>query len=170
MRNRAVEEGVQATAVAVGSLAFGPGVFTLREAKHFRWQRRVDARPAEFAVQQAAGGEGCVHLGCEALRPGLKDKRGDRLEGGELGGRQVPGDVDGTVIDKLLQPKACSDVEGSFVPFSASTRMSGVDLDGGRQLRKGATASVSAWVPYMLVPAGLPGCSMSVPWIRSLIR
>jgi potassium-transporting ATPase ATP-binding subunit len=34
-----------------------------------------------------------------------------------------------------------------FVPFTAQTRMSGVDLDGGtRQVRKGAAASVAAWV------------------------
>jgi potassium-transporting ATPase ATP-binding subunit len=32
-----------------------------------------------------------------------------------------------------------------FVPFSATTRMSGVDLDG-RELRKGATSSVLAWL------------------------
>ncbi|MDI5963050.1 potassium-transporting ATPase subunit KdpB [Streptantibioticus silvisoli] len=38
---------------------------------------------------------------------------------------------------------------GEFVPFTAQTRMSGVDLpsaDGGRQVRKGAAASVAAWV------------------------
>jgi K+-transporting ATPase ATPase B chain len=33
-----------------------------------------------------------------------------------------------------------------FVPFSAQTRMSGVDLADGRQVRKGAAAAVSAWV------------------------
>jgi K+-transporting ATPase ATPase B chain len=32
-----------------------------------------------------------------------------------------------------------------FVPFAATTRMSGVDLDG-RQIRKGATESIQAWV------------------------
>jgi K+-transporting ATPase ATPase B chain len=35
---------------------------------------------------------------------------------------------------------------GTFVPFSAYTRMSGVDLDDGAQLRKGAPDSVIAWV------------------------
>ena len=34
----------------------------------------------------------------------------------------------------------------SFVPFTAQTRMSGVDLDGGRQIRKGAAAAVMKWV------------------------
>ncbi len=34
---------------------------------------------------------------------------------------------------------------GAFVPFSAHTRMSGVDLDG-RQIRKGAADAVEAWV------------------------
>ena len=31
-------------------------------------------------------------------------------------------------------------------PFTAQTRMSGVDLDGGRQIRKGAAAAVMKWV------------------------
>ncbi|MBC7373435.1 MAG: potassium-transporting ATPase subunit KdpB, partial [Frankiales bacterium] len=34
----------------------------------------------------------------------------------------------------------------TFVPFTAQTRMSGVDEDGGRQVRKGAAATVTAWV------------------------
>jgi len=33
-----------------------------------------------------------------------------------------------------------------FVPFTAQTRMSGVNLDGGRQIRKGAAAAVMKWV------------------------
>ncbi|MGZ4699439.1 MAG: potassium-transporting ATPase subunit KdpB, partial [Oryzihumus sp.] len=33
-----------------------------------------------------------------------------------------------------------------FVPFTAQTRMSGVDLDGGRMIRKGAATAVVAWV------------------------
>ncbi len=33
-----------------------------------------------------------------------------------------------------------------FVPFSAQTRMSGVDLADGRQVRKGAATAVTAWV------------------------
>jgi K+-transporting ATPase ATPase B chain len=35
---------------------------------------------------------------------------------------------------------------GTFVPFSAYTRMSGVDLNDGAQLRKGAPDSIIAWV------------------------
>ncbi|GIH23583.1 potassium-transporting ATPase ATP-binding subunit [Acrocarpospora phusangensis] len=38
-----------------------------------------------------------------------------------------------------------AEVGGDWVPFSAATRMSGVDL-GSRSLRKGAVAAVSAWV------------------------
>ncbi|MGY5884623.1 potassium-transporting ATPase subunit KdpB [Modestobacter lacusdianchii] len=34
----------------------------------------------------------------------------------------------------------------AFVPFTAQTRMSGVDLPDGRQLRKGAAGAVLAWV------------------------
>jgi potassium-transporting ATPase ATP-binding subunit len=33
-----------------------------------------------------------------------------------------------------------------FVPFTAQTRMSGVDLDDGRRIRKGAASAVVAWV------------------------
>ncbi|SDE63864.1 K+-transporting ATPase ATPase B chain [Blastococcus fimeti] len=40
-----------------------------------------------------------------------------------------------------------ADLPGAeFVPFTAQTRMSGVDLPGGRTLRKGATGAVLAWV------------------------
>ena len=35
--------------------------------------------------------------------------------------------------------------EHTFIPFSATTRMSGLDVDG-RQIRKGAAESVRAWV------------------------
>ncbi|WP_254407731.1 potassium-transporting ATPase subunit KdpB [Streptomyces sp. GMY02] len=35
---------------------------------------------------------------------------------------------------------------GEWVPFSATTRMSGIDLPTGQRLRKGAVASVVAWV------------------------
>ncbi|MFD3993351.1 potassium-transporting ATPase subunit KdpB [Streptomyces sp. NPDC058548] len=51
-------------------------------------------------------------------------------------------------------------VEGAtWVPFSASTRMSGVDLPDGRQLRKGAAAAVAAWVREQggEVPVALDG-------------
>ena len=44
-------------------------------------------------------------------------------------------------------PEAAADSESSaeFVPFTAQTRMSGIDLDR-RQIRKGAATAVSAWV------------------------
>ena len=43
-----------------------------------------------------------------------------------------------------------------FVPFTAQTRMSGVDLHDGRQIRKGAAAAVVGWVHELGgdVPAG----------------
>lgn len=41
--------------------------------------------------------------------------------------------------------------EVEFVPFSAQTRMSGVDLDG-RRIRKGATDSVASWAEAELDP------------------
>ncbi|MFJ9033272.1 potassium-transporting ATPase subunit KdpB [Streptomyces sp. NPDC102274] len=41
----------------------------------------------------------------------------------------------------------CRGVSGAeWVPFSAATRMSGIDLPTGQRLRKGAAASVAAWV------------------------
>ena len=52
------------------------------------------------------GGEGGVDVGGEALRPGSKDMGGDGLKGGELRGAQILRDVDGAVVDKLLQAKA----------------------------------------------------------------
>ncbi|MGY1715436.1 potassium-transporting ATPase subunit KdpB [Geodermatophilus sp. SYSU D01106] len=44
-----------------------------------------------------------------------------------------------------------------FVPFTAQTRMSGVDLPDGRQLRKGAAGAVTAWVRALggVVPPGV---------------
>jgi K+-transporting ATPase ATPase B chain len=40
-----------------------------------------------------------------------------------------------------------SDLPGAhFVPFAAQTRMSGVDLPDGRQLRKGAAGAITGWV------------------------
>ena len=37
------------------------------------------------------------------------------------------------------------DGDHTFIPFSATTRMSGLDVDG-RQIRKGAAESVKQWV------------------------
>ena len=39
-----------------------------------------------------------------------------------------------------------SSTEGEIVPFTAQTRMSGLDLSDGSQIRKGAASSVIAWV------------------------
>jgi K+-transporting ATPase ATPase B chain len=46
-----------------------------------------------------------------------------------------------------------------FVPFSAETRMSGVDLPSGEKLRKGAGDAIGAWVRGLggEVPAGVEG-------------
>ncbi|MFD3478180.1 potassium-transporting ATPase subunit KdpB [Streptomyces sp. NPDC058695] len=47
-----------------------------------------------------------------------------------------------------------------WVPFTATTRMSGVDLPGGRRLRKGAASAVAAWVEGNGgdVPVALDAC------------
>ena len=44
-----------------------------------------------------------------------------------------------------LRERGLRELEATFVPFSAQTRMSGVDLKG-RQVRKGAADTVEAWV------------------------
>jgi K+-transporting ATPase ATPase B chain len=44
-----------------------------------------------------------------------------------------------------IRERKLADGEASFVPFTAETRMSGVDI-GGRRLRKGAGDAVKAWV------------------------
>ena len=36
--------------------------------------------------------------------------------------------------------------QGEFIPFKAETRMSGVDLQDGTKVRKGAVGSVIEWV------------------------
>ena len=46
-----------------------------------------------------------------------------------------------------LRERAAGELpQATFVAFTAGTRMSGVDLDGGRRIRKGAAASVLTWV------------------------
>jgi K+-transporting ATPase ATPase B chain len=62
-----------------------------------------------------------------------------------------------SVVTLAITKYGCSERDPGnavFVPFTAQTRMSGVDL-GARQIRKGAAASVAAWVEQNggLVPA-----------------
>ncbi|MGK2880728.1 MAG: potassium-transporting ATPase subunit KdpB [Mycobacterium sp.] len=46
-----------------------------------------------------------------------------------------------------LRARSSGELAGAtWVEFTATTRMSGVDLNGGQQLRKGATGSVAEWV------------------------
>ncbi|MGU3433575.1 potassium-transporting ATPase subunit KdpB [Actinomycetes bacterium M1A6_2h] len=49
-----------------------------------------------------------------------------------------------SIVDLVAQPDTGT-VGGEFVPFTAQTRMSGLDVDG-RCIRKGASDSVFAWV------------------------
>jgi K+-transporting ATPase ATPase B chain len=56
---------------------------------------------------------------------------------------------EGRSIVTLAQSDGITDAEpagATFVPFSAYTRMSGLDLPDGTKLRKGAPDSVTAWV------------------------
>jgi len=46
-----------------------------------------------------------------------------------------------------LRERAQGELQGAeFVEFTAQTRMSGVDLAGGREVRKGAASSVAQWI------------------------
>src|SRR6185295_18045588 len=59
-----------------------------------------------------------------------------------------------------LRGREVSDHEAHFIPFTAYTRMSGVDMDG-RRFRKGATDAISQFVRDAggSVPASLTGIS-----------
>ena len=46
------------------------------------------------------------------------------------------------LAQKMLRPDAVPNGEGEPVPFSAQTRMSGIDLTDGRQIRKGAVSAI----------------------------
>ncbi|MEG2604379.1 MAG: potassium-transporting ATPase subunit KdpB, partial [Clostridia bacterium] len=45
-----------------------------------------------------------------------------------------------------LRGRCMSEIKATFVPFSAKTRMSGVNLDGGVEIRKGAADAVRSYV------------------------
>jgi len=49
-------------------------------------------------------------------------------------------------LDRLGETSNGAVPSGQIVPFSAYTRMSGLDFEGGRALRKGAPSSVRAWI------------------------
>jgi K+-transporting ATPase ATPase B chain len=56
---------------------------------------------------------------------------------------------EGRSIVELAQEQGferAGSMAGSFVPFTAQTRMSGIDLPDGTRLRKGAGSAVAAWV------------------------
>ena len=70
-----------------------------------------------------------------AVQPGRRDARGPLHRGARQDRARPAG----------ARARASSST-AHFVPFTAQTRMSGVDLDGGRQIRKGAAAAVMKWV------------------------
>ncbi|MGD0999443.1 MAG: potassium-transporting ATPase subunit KdpB [Candidatus Brocadiia bacterium] len=45
-----------------------------------------------------------------------------------------------------LRAWAAGELRGTFIPFSAQTRMSGIDLEDGQHIRKGASEAVEAYV------------------------
>ncbi|HEY3465929.1 MAG TPA: potassium-transporting ATPase subunit KdpB [Amycolatopsis sp.] len=52
---------------------------------------------------------------------------------------------EGRSVVELTEDYAAQDERGEFVPFTAQTRMSGLDV-GTRRIRKGAASAVRAWV------------------------
>ena len=61
-----------------------------------------------------------------------------------------------SIVDLALAQGASEQpltVGAEFVEFTAQTRMSGVDLNDGRQIRKGAGSSVQAWIGTEFPPA-----------------
>ncbi|MEV6620399.1 potassium-transporting ATPase subunit KdpB [Amycolatopsis sp. NPDC051106] len=52
---------------------------------------------------------------------------------------------EGRSVVELTSDHAAQDERGEFVPFTAQTRMSGLDV-GDRRIRKGAASAVRAWV------------------------
>ncbi|MFJ7218164.1 potassium-transporting ATPase subunit KdpB [Amycolatopsis sp. NPDC098790] len=52
---------------------------------------------------------------------------------------------EGRSVVELTEDHAGQDEQGEFVPFTAQTRMSGIDI-GDRRIRKGAASAVRAWV------------------------
>jgi len=56
---------------------------------------------------------------------------------------------EGRSIVKLALEQGADDTDlpqgATFIDFTAHTRMSGIDLDGGREIRKGAGSAVQAW-------------------------
>ncbi|MEJ2896127.1 potassium-transporting ATPase subunit KdpB [Bordetella avium] len=50
------------------------------------------------------------------------------------------------LAERLFGIRAANLDSAVFVPFTAQTRMSGVDLSDGRQVRKGAVSAIAAWL------------------------
>lgn len=56
---------------------------------------------------------------------------------------------EGVSIVELAAASGCDfdrDAEGTIVPFTAQTRMSGLDLPDGTEIRKGAGSAIAAWI------------------------
>jgi K+-transporting ATPase ATPase B chain len=63
-----------------------------------------------------------------------------------------------------LRGREAAELGATFIPFSALTRMSGCDLAGGRQIRKGAVDAVATWVRSLggEVPTELEGIAHGI--------
>ena len=67
--------------------------------------------------------------------------------------------------------RAVADKDAAFVPFTAQTRMSGINLDG-REIRKGAADAIAAYVQAAAarVPAGATDASSNASPARAARR
>src|SRR5262245_27340378 len=104
------DERVQPAAIAVRALAFRPGVIALREREQFGRLRRIDARAANRAIQEAAGAEGAVadDLSFEPQSVLSAKQFVLRVLGGQLGshvgGLTIRGAGDDQLVEALHGP------------------------------------------------------------------
>jgi K+-transporting ATPase ATPase B chain len=143
MSGRAVEAAGDVSTLLLdktGTITYGN-----RQAAEFRAVPGVADDELVAAAARAAvadptpEGQSVVAL-AEALLP-IPEERAARLEGSLTGfetrAPQAP---------RAPQPAGGAEGAEVVVPFTAQTRMSGVDFPDGRQLRKGAPSAIRAWV------------------------
>ncbi len=81
--------------------------------------------------------------------PVLSAERGELLEVARLSSLSDPTPEGNSIValaDSLEGTAATLPPDAVIVPFTAQTRMSGLDLADGRQVRKGAGSMIAAWV------------------------
>ncbi|MBK6309054.1 MAG: potassium-transporting ATPase subunit KdpB [Candidatus Microthrix sp.] len=82
------------------------------------------------------------------VHPGARRRRGELAEAALVSSLADETPEGRSIVDLAAEQCLSAELEpgAELVPFTAQTRMSGVDLVDGRQLRKGAADSVRRWV------------------------